>query len=358
LVGVDYLNDRVDYKSGQKGGPNAPYIDPTLAINIYNPTYSLNPTLFNFGAADSPIYNDVNTEHWFGVYFQDQITLWDKLHILGGGRQDWVNLSNINNDFSGFSTGKQSEGGFSPRVGVLYDIVPGLSTYGNWSQTFGANNGRDANGNMLAPEIGEQYEGGFKGLWFNGRLNGTLAFYHINKQNILTRDLNFPNSQVFRTIGEQRSRGIELDIAGQVTDNISLIGNYAYTDARITKDGFGDQGNHVQGVAEHSSRIWLKYEMPTNSDFKGLSFGGGPYISGKRAGDNGNTFDLPGFVRLDAFVSYRTQIGKSALTTQLNVKNLLDHTYYDSADTSYTSPNVAIAPGQPLTIMGSVKLEF
>lgn len=284
--------------------------------------------------------------------------MWDKLHIMDGGRQDWINLSNVNNDFFRFATDKQHESAFSPRVGALYDLIPGLSVYGNWSQTFGANNGRDANGKLLAPEKGEQYEAGLKGEWFDKRLNGTLAFYNITKQNVLIRDLNFPNRFIFALIGEQRSRGIEFDMSGHIMEGLDIIANYAYTDARISKDGSGNEGHRVQGVAENSARIWLKYEMPANSTLSGLSFGGGPYISGKRAGDNGNTFDLPGFVRLDAFVGYRTKVGKSVLTTQLNIKNLLDHTYYDSADTSYTSPNVAITPRNPLTIIGSIKLEF
>ena len=39
-----------------------------------------------------------------------------------------------------------------------------------------------------------------------------------------------------RTAGRVRSQGVELDVAGNLTDSLSLIGSYAYTDARVVDD--------------------------------------------------------------------------------------------------------------------------
>ena len=358
LVGVDYTNDSIHYRSGNKGGPYATFDQSLLAVNIFAPVSLLPRSFLSIGPADIPSYNDVSGQRWVGVYFQDQITIWDRLHILGGGRQDWVSLDNVNNDYSGSSRGHQHDSGFSPRVGVLFDIVPELGVYANWSETFGANNGHDANGQALAPETGEQHEVGLKGRFFDGRVNSTLAFYQITKQNIQTRDLRFPNSFVMALIGEARSRGVELDVAGRLAEGLDLIGNFALTDAHIQVDGFGNQGHRVQGVPTTSGRLWLKYEFPKNSILSGFGIGGGPYAVSNRAGDDENTFTLPGFVRLDAMVSYKTMVENHPVTAQVNIRNLTNQRYYKSADTSYVGPRVGITPGAPITVIGSVKIQF
>jgi iron complex outermembrane receptor protein len=349
LVGADYFNDNVNYYFGAKEGE-----DSVFPINIYNPTYGLDPAVFN---AIPLQFADNNTEEWFGVYFQDQITIWDKLHIMAGGRQDWVKQHYQSYlDPSQFDS--QSQDAFSPRVGALYELFPWLAVYGNWSQTFGANNGRDAAGQLLAPQTGEQYEVGLKGQSIDQRLQGTLAFYNITKQNIPTLDLRFPGANVTALVGEIRSRGIELDIAGRIMEGLDAIVAFAYTDARILVDGFGNQGHRVQGVPATSGRLWLKYEFPKDSILSGFAIGGGPYVVSNRAGNNANDFTLPGYARLDLMASYQTKVANYPVTAQLNVKNALNQRYFDFADTSNANPRVSITPGQPLTIIGSLRVQF
>jgi iron complex outermembrane receptor protein len=353
LIGFDYFNDYVDYITGRHGGPTTPSGFP---IDIFNPIYGVDRSLF------TPSYParflDQNGEAWSGIYFQDQMTLWDRLHIMGGGRQDWIASNGTNNDYFGASSSKSSESAFSPRVGALYELLPWLAVYGNWSQTFGANNGLDANGKVLAPETGQQYEVGLKGQSLDGRVQSTLAFYNITKQNVLTRDLRFPDANIFALIGEVRSRGIELDIDGRIMEGLDAVVAFAYTDARILVDGSGNEGHRVQGVPATSGRLWLKYEFPKDSFLNGFAIGGGPYLVSNRAGDNANTFTLPGFARLDLMASYRTNIWNYPVTAQLNVKNAFNQRYFDSADTSNASPRVSITPGQPLTIIGSLRVQF
>jgi len=76
---------------------------------------------------------------------------------------------------------------------------------------------------------------GLKTQFFDDRLLGTLTFYHLIKDNIAvpmpSRDFT-----AVEQAGEVRGRGIELDVVGHITDNWSVFGSYAYTDARITKD--------------------------------------------------------------------------------------------------------------------------
>lgn len=365
LFGFDF------YRSFNRYGTSGQWeaSDPALAINIFNPypSYGISPATFAAayltdtipGFNRSVIYNN-----WYGAYFQDQITLWDKLHIMGGGRYDWTETGR--GDAATFaaadalvSGNTRRDQGFSPRVGILYEVLDELSIYGNWTTSFGANNSPAANGQTFDPQIGEQFEVGIKTQLFDQRLFATLAYYHLEKDNILVPDLSTANP--FDKIANlQRSQGIELDVTGYLTDHFSMIGSYAYTDARIIKDiNGGTRGNRMNNVPEHAGSLWLKYDMNGYAAQDGFSAGIGGVAAGSREGDNANSFQLPGYVRVDAFVAYKQKVGDSRVTAQFNIRNLLDKRYYESTDPfSNIDPRLGIYPGAPLMAVGSIKVEF
>jgi iron complex outermembrane receptor protein len=389
LIGGDYF--RSEYKGSGFFGYNAinapansPYHMPSdfaggglafTRVNLYNPVYpSLNYSVYDNLRNNQPNDFFIKNTSWYGVYFQDQIGLFDdKLQILGGGRYDWVNNStgnsnstwefaeDANGNYNGYvpsfdkiNLAKQNVGYFSPRVGLLYRPWSWLSVYGNRIEGLGANNGRSATGQALKPETSEQYEAGVKGEWFDGDLTANMAYFHIDKKNVLTL---VREGGIYDTIGAARSQGIEVDVAGQLSDGLSLITSYAYTDARITDDGVGsNQGHRLPNVAEHSGSAWLKYAFQQSS-LKGLSLGVGTYLAGKREGDNKNSYQLPGYVRVDTFAGYTMDVGPTKLTTQLNVNNIFDKRYFYAGE-PYNANRAWNMPGDPLTVMGVIKVEY
>lgn len=365
LVGFDYFKTTQKYHSfGEFDIPN-----PALDINIFNPgpSYGINPALINqtlsqpnscCGGADFAVFNN----QWYGAYFQDHITLWDKLHILGGGRYDWADTGSsytTSFDLSEATLSSNKDEGFSPRVGILYQPVSWLGVYGNWTTSFNANNAQAADGSTFDPQRGEQFEAGVKTQMFDDRLIATLAYYHLTKDNILVNDLSTPN--LFDKIAnKQRSQGIELDVTGQVTDQLSLIGSYAFTDARVIEDHRSDTaGNRMPNVPEHSGSLWVKYDVNGYESPEDFSFGVGGVAAGQRQGDFANSFQMPGYVRMDAFAAYRMKVGPTKVTTQFNIRNLLDKGYYESTDPNLNiAPRLGIAPGAPLTAIGSIRVEY
>lgn len=368
LVGFDYTQSHTTYHvQGDWINPN-----PGLAIDIYNPSasYGIDPAVFDRTLATyvqpGRNYSRFVTQ-WYGVYFQDHITLWDKLHIFGGGRYDWTQVGRglggtfdeADNVLEGSSPSvKRKDKGFSPRVGILYQPWHWLSVYGNWTTSFGANNGVSATGQTFDPEIGEQFEAGVKTQLFDDRLLATLAYYHLTKNNILTSVGGGDSA----AIGEARSQGIELDVTGQITDQLSLIGSYAYTDARITKNNDGGEGSRLPNVPEHAGSLWLKYDFNGHQALEGFSVGLGGVAASQREGNffyYGDPFQLPGYVRMDAFAAYKWNVKKSPVTAQINIRNLLDKTYYESTDPDANlSPRNGVYPGAPLVAIGSIKVEF
>jgi len=365
LIGFDYFQSTQKYHSfGEYEIAN-----DDLDINIFNPgpSYGINPALINqtlsqpnscCGGNDYAVFNN----QWYGAYFQDHITLWDKLHILGGGRYDWADTGSsytTSFELSEATLPSNKAEGFSPRVGILYQPIEELGVYGNWTTSFSANNAPAADGSTFDPQRGEQFEAGLKAQLFDDRLLATLAYYYLTKDNILVEDLSTANLND-KIANKQRSQGIELDVTGQVTNKLSLIASYAFTDARVLVDHGGTTaGNRMPNVPEHSGSLWLKYDLNGYEVQDGFSFGLGGVAAGARQGDFANSFQMPGYVRMDAFAAYKMKVGATRVTTQFNIRNILDKTYYESTDPdSNIASSLGIAPGAPLTAIGSIRVEY
>jgi len=343
LVGGDY------YSWKEETSVFTDNFSSSCPVNIYAPTYGcVDFAKYRNLAKIAPDTNYINEEQWGGIYFQDQITLWETLHILGGGRYDWAavksgfsatSLSNIQ-----LSTTRNER--FSPRVGVAYQPWPWLSVYSNYTESLGSANGTSPIGQSFAPQTATQYEGGIKLAW--EQLTANLAYYHLTKDNILGAD---PNTGLSVPLGKARSQGIEVDVSGKVTEQLNLIATYAFTDARLTSSSDeGPAGSRVPNVPEHQASFWAKYDVTPQ-----FSIGSGVYMAGQRQGDPAGSFQLPGYARWDAMAAYKWQIGKNRLTAQVNVNNILDKEYYKSGQ---TWTRLRIPAGEPLAVLGSLRLEF
>lgn len=278
-----------------------------------------------------------------GIYLQDQITLLDNLKLLVGGRFDFTERKNDN--LLASTSISQFDQAFSPRVGLVYQPIPAISLYASYSSSFVPVIGNAADDSVFEPERGTQYEVGVKAD-LSDRLSATLVAYQITKTNVLTTD---PNNLDFSIqVGEQRSRGVELDIAGEILTGWKIIASYAYTDAQITKDNQYTVGNLLDSVAKNTVSLWTTYEIQRGS-LQGLGFGLGLYHVGDRQGDLKNTVVLPSYFRTDAALYYKRNNWKFAL----NIKNLFDEKYYETSQ-----ERDIIYPGAPLTVLATISWEF
>src|SRR6185295_2596292 len=106
-------------------------------------------------------------------------------------------------------------------------------------------------GSNIAPEEGVQWETGVK-FDINKRLSGTVALYDIDKKNVLVSQLNTATGLTeFRTAGTVRSRGVEIDVTGKLTESWSMIGSYGYTDARVNRGPDPDRQGAAERRTEH-----------------------------------------------------------------------------------------------------------
>ncbi|QHD00718.1 TonB-dependent receptor [Pseudomonas sp. S04] len=103
--------------------------------------------------------------------------------------------------------------------------------------------------------------------------------------------------------GEQRARGVEADLVWEPTQALSLLANYAYTQADVTDDNSIPVGDGLPRVPWHSGRFAARYRI-LDGTAKGLGFGAGVTALSARELTLPNTVSVPGYALLDAQASY------------------------------------------------------
>ncbi len=338
LTGIDYV--RQDNRIATQ------YDFTERPLDLFNPTYGLvkpnESTLDNFGG------NTTNSNS-FGFYIQDQVAFTKNLKLLAGVRYDIYSQQTVNNPGVGTDPGESNltANALTPRIGLLYQFTDRLSLYGSYSQSFTPNTATTASGAAIEPRRGKGYEFGVKSDLLDGKLFATLAYFDISNQNVPVTD---PNNPLFSiATGEQRSRGIELDVAGEPAPGWKIIAAYAYTNADITADSDPTNiGKKLYNVPEHAASLWTTYQIQ-EGNLKGLGFGAGLNFKGDRQGDVANTYRLGSYVTADAAVFYKRDDWRFGL----NFKNIGDLTYVETSGGDRTA-----SFGEPFTVSASVGVEF
>jgi len=306
------------------------------------------------------------------------------VHIVGGGRYDWADegsargpsfliadaaLGSNYNLLPPTAPGWLHAEAFSPRAGLVYMPVPWASVYGNWTTSFGLNQGYDSAGRPLTPETAEQVEVGAKMESFNKKLTTTFALFNIEKKNVAVPDYSSPISGAQTTVGEQRSKGLEFENNGKIRDNVSLISSFTYMDARTVKDTtiatdiFGRYytmlGHRLQNIPRYQGSVWAKWGR------YGIRATERPEPRLRRQcrrqprGRLHQHVPAPGYVRLDAMAAYSWLAWGKKVTAQLNLKNLANTRYFESTDiNTNANPRYSIYPGAPFTVSGTIKVNF
>ncbi|MBR1133549.1 TonB-dependent siderophore receptor [Bradyrhizobium iriomotense] len=326
----------------------------TPSFNIYNPVYGLIGPGTTVSNSDSAQTDKLG--QW-SLFFQDTLHLTERFALVGGVRyMDYDQIAGRGKPF--VTNSNVSADAVLPLGGAIFKLTDQISLYASYSQSLKpnstiaplSNGGGVVLGSNIAPEEGTQYETGLK-FDLDKRLSGTVAVYDIEKQNVLVSQLNTATGlNVYTAAGKVRSRGLEIDVTGRLTDNWSMIGSYGYTDARVTEDPTYS-GKRLQNAAMNTASLYLVYDFGTALPGQ-LRVGGGARYVGDRPGDALNTFMLPSYVVADMFATYETKYQALPVIYQLNVKNLFDTVYYTSAQNNL---GVAIGDARRVSLSATVK---
>ena len=287
------------------------------------------------------------------IYAQDQIEFSPKWSAIVGLRYDQFDV-----DFTDLRTGVSSQNRqlsssdklWSPRVGVVFKPVENLSLYASYGVTYLPRSGEQLgslafNSQSLDAEEFENTEIGAKWELRPG-LTAEAAAFRLNRSNAAIADPTDPTRLILLTGDSQRVDGVELSLAGKLTDKWQVIGSYAWLDARTVRAVPGTPAGRVlPQTPETSLGLWNRYDF---TDRWGVALGAS-YRSESFASIS-NAVTLKSYARYDGAVYYKFDERFSA---QLNVENLFDKTYFPSAHSDNN-----ITPGAPRSAYVTLNFKF
>lgn len=260
-----------------------------------------------------------------GLYIQDQMKFGKRWVVLAGGRWDKVKYDDYNPLTGVVEADGEKSHKFSGRLGAVYLADNGLAPFAGFSQSFQPQAGSDRLGSRFKPTEGEQYEVGVRYQPAGSDTLISAAVYQLTQKNVTVSD---PLDSSFNVqMGEVRSRGFELEARTRLGRHANLIGAYTYTDARTVKSSPltpGEEGKRSAYTPYHQLSVWGDYDFG-GFDLPGLRIGAGARYTGTTR-EQGSTQSVPGYVLLDAMVSYITGPWKFAF----NMKNVTDKRYVTS----------------------------
>ena len=288
-----------------------------------------------------------------GVYLQEQLT-WHKLQVLLGARMEW--FTDVTQNKNG-SESKTHQHAFTPRVGLVYSVVPSTNVYATWIRGFEpqsvAVQSNPGSGGPFDPVESELWEIGAKGEYLNKRLSVTTALFSLRQKNTLYNAGVSGQPDLMVPIGEELSRGVEFDVSGRILPYWSIMASYAFNVAEISKAPEGTKDLNLQrpGTPRHSANLWTKFIVPTGM-LRNLGIGVGLNGVSERKGQVGrreNVVAYPGYALLNLALYYKVQ----EVQIQVNLNNALNKQYYISGYDRLRS-----FPGAPRNINLTINYRF
>jgi len=331
----------------------------------------------------------------FGIYFQDFISITEKIKVLAGIRWSWqeAEVSTYKETASGAGdpekavpviTPKRLDNAFSPKAGIVYQPTKEISVFGSYSSSFTPNTGTTVDLQPIKASIIDQYEAGIKTDFLKGLLSTNITVYQITNSNLAQTaptkadgSLNVDNSLKILG-GATKSKGIEIDVTANPVEGLNIIAGYSYNDMRYTKtsgtNGSFIEGDRVARTPQNTANLSFFYKVP-NGFFKGVSVGAiGNYIGERLGGWNDDYLwtvvkptpanpkpdpaytvsirdrDIPleGYTTIDVSAGYEWR--KFSILCKLsNVTNELNYTVHE---------NYSVNPIAPRQVMTSLRYKF
>lgn len=204
-----------------------------------------------------------------GAYGAARFSLADPLKLIVGGR-----FSNYESDesVSGTPSRFKKSGEFTPYAGLVYDIDKTYSAYASYTGIFNPQTSyRDSSGNVLTPTKGKNKEIGLKGEYLDGRLNAAVALFESELDNaaqIVAGSYTPAGAQAYRGVDGTKSRGIELDLQGELARGWNLYAGIAHFKA---EDADGLRLNPQ--LPRTTAQLFTTYRLP--GEWNRLTLGGG-----------------------------------------------------------------------------------
>lgn len=314
---------------------------PEVRSNIYHPVDVPKP------AINAPKVLRISESQLSGFALTDTLSvLDDRLQLTLGLRRQ--NIESRNYNAAGSVSSRYDDSATTPMLGVVVKPWEDVSLYYNYVE--GLSKGDVAPGNAsnagetFAPYESKQHEIGVK--YEHGTFMTTLALFQIEKPSG-----EIGAGDVFSVQAEQRNRGVELSVFGEVASGTRLMGGVTLLDGELTDSATAaNRGNKPVGVPEVQANLWAEWDTPW---VEGFTLTSGAIYTGSQYVNQANTQELDAWTRFDAGARYATKIEGRPTTFRATVQNVFDREYW-SGVASYG----AFSPGSPRTLQLSATVDF
>ncbi len=340
LIGTELNRQETDNFRQTGFFPNVGANATSDVVTLVNTLYS-GPVVFRQSATDADNHSVAKTA---ALYVQDQIEFSPHWQAILGVRYDHFDVDLLNHRNG--APLSSADDLVSPRAGLIYRPQEVVSLYASYTIAYVPRAGEQlasltTSNRTLGPEKFTNREMGLK--WdLNEWLSATAAVYRLDRTNVAITDPNNPAQSLL--VDGQGVQGVELGLAGQVTDAWQVMAGYAHQDSEVQTPG-AQNGNVLGQVPKNSFSMWNRYDFTSQWGIGvGVIYQDEVYVS------TDNAVVLPSFTRFDAAVYFTVN---QSMRLQLNVENLFDEAYFASAHS-----NNNLLPGSPRAVRLGLNFRF
>ena len=315
----------------------------TLEVAEAKSTHSApgNATFIRSGLIDSNLYRPVSVAPWIvadlrnfrkvfeghnaSIAIADTLGFMDDRILLTAGlRRQSIGSKNFNR--AGAITRKYDQSAITPATGLMVKAWDRVSLYGNYIQALeqgrAAPRGTLNEGEHLPPYVSEQVEFGVK-LDLDG-LGLTAAAFQIEKSSALTNA-----DRRYVADGEQRNRGLELNVFGELRPGLRLLGGVTYINAELTRtEGGKYDGKTALDAPRRQAAINLEWDVPI---LPGLTLAARAEHVDSGFIRRDNSLKVPAYQLYGLGARYQHTIGDRQFILRMNIDNLLDKDYWSNS---------------------------
>jgi iron complex outermembrane recepter protein len=362
--GVDTTDfNRIQFLNGPTAGALARPGPTSINVTVYDPITYISPAVTSYPPAAGLNDRYTRSETYAG-YLSDLMTLTEQWKLNLGVRYTGEKQYAAERKLTPKTSNEFSTSKVLPTAGLMYEPTGSWTLYTAYSTSYVPvpATAQDVNGNYtFNPVSAHQVEVGTKLDALKNRLSVTLAAFDIHSDNVIEAALC--NTGVVGTcslqVGQERSKGGELEVNTHIIEGWQALLGYSYTDAYVAKSDTAATaplvGDRLTNSSRNNVHFWSRYDVGSGP-LKGLGGGLGAFYVSNHTGSLPSANDhrlllLPGYTVVDAVVYY-SLLGRYDFT--LKVGNLFDKVYYEGVNS--TTNDLGVVPGSPRYIQLSMRV--
>ncbi|MCB5189477.1 TonB-dependent receptor [Methylobacillus arboreus] len=309
-----------------------------------DPSYSIFINYYDWAEAPEPTFTKTGSSYerqrQENAFLSTRLGVTDATSVLLGGRLTHWELDGGDN--TGFAY-KQKENVFVPYAGIVHAINDTWSVYGSYTKIFRPQDysifDLVNSSSRPDPEEGESYEAGIKGSFYEGRLTSSMSLFQTKLKNLAIWNID---TYFYDIQGLTKTRGVELELSGELAKNWQLTAGYAFARSKDENDQ-----SVLTYVPRQSLKLFTTYRLP--GEWNKMTVGGGVNWQGAMHSGNDIDYRQGGVALVNLMARYEVS---NNLSVSLNLNNALDKEYYSTVAGNFGTF------GAPRNFMASMKYTF